>query len=57
MFDALLPYIEVILNFFITNYQKNLIKRMNDKQVQPTELMHGTGMTVQDYIKHLVKQC
>lgn len=24
---------EVILNFFINNYQKNLVKRMTDKQL------------------------
>lgn len=47
---------EVILNFFINNYHKNLAKRMIDKQLQPTEIMHGTGMSVKDYIDHLVSQ-
>ena len=44
---------EVILNYFISGYHKNLLRKMNERQLQPTELLAGTGMTVQDYISHL----
>jgi hypothetical protein len=47
---------EVVLNFFITQYNKHLLRKMTEKSLQPTELMQGTGMTVQDYIAHLVRQ-
>lgn len=47
---------EVVLNFFIGSYQRNLSRRMTEKQLQPKDLMQGTGMSVQDYINHLVRQ-
>jgi hypothetical protein len=37
---------EVVLNFFITQYNKHLLRKMTEKLLQPTELMQGTGMTV-----------
>ena len=46
---------ELLLNFFITYYHKNLVKKMHERQLQPTEVMQGQGMTVQDYIDHLLK--